>query len=161
MHQCQCDCSRRQYDKQEVHGPHRSPEKPALINEYIWAKLWLHIIISWNWTSSSGGKDFQISWMYFYNFVFISLWKKAWTFNMNKPKSSSPKDAFYHGLVEIGPVVLEKIFKFNVYSLFRTYLPLEKDGPLRLYKFEYPSPKYLIRSKFAWNLPTDSGKEDF
>ena len=99
--------------------------------------------------------------MYFYNFVFIFLWKKAWTFNMNKPKSSSPKDAFYHGLVEIGPVVLEKIFKFNVYSLFRTYLPLEKDGPLRLYKFEYPSPKYLIRSKFAWNLPTDSGKEDF
>ena len=37
------------------------------------------------------------------------------------------------GLVEIGPVVLEKIFKFvNVFLLFRYYLTLEKGSALHL-----------------------------
>ena len=55
---------------------------------------------------------------------------------------------FIHGcfvpsLVEIGLVVLEKrIFIFiNVFSLFRSYLPLEKDRALHLNKLEFPSPK--------------------
>ena len=40
-------------------------------------------------------------------------------------------------LVEIGSVVLEKIFFLvNVFSLFRNYLPLEKDGALHLNKVE-------------------------
>ena len=47
-------------------------------------------------------------------------------------------------LVVIGPVVLEKIFKFcivDVLSLFRNYLPLEKDRALHLNKLESLSPK--------------------
>ena len=40
-------------------------------------------------------------------------------------------------LVEIDPVVLEKIFNFvNVFSLFRNYLPLEKGGALHLNKLD-------------------------
>ena len=47
-------------------------------------------------------------------------------------------------LVEIGSVVLEKkiFFNFvNVFSLFRNYLPFEKDGALHLNKLDFPSPK--------------------
>ena len=46
-------------------------------------------------------------------------------------------------LVEIVPVVLEKIFLISsiVFSLFRNYLLLEKGGGLHLYKLEIPSPK--------------------
>ena len=76
----------------EAHRPHRLPEKPVQIKEYNWAKLWLHINISWSWPRSSGGEDFKISWMYFCNFFIISLWKKAWPFNMNKLKSFSPRN---------------------------------------------------------------------
>ena len=49
-------------------------------------------------------------------------------------------------LVEIGPVVLEKIFiNFdNVFSIFRNYLPLEKGGALHLNKLESPSPKNVL-----------------
>ena len=45
-------------------------------------------------------------------------------------------------LVEIGPVVLEKIFlNFgNVLLLFRNYLPLEKGRELHLKKLESPLP---------------------
>ena len=39
-------------------------------------------------------------------------------------------------------MVLEKIFKFrHVFSLFRNFLPLEKDWALYLNKFEFPLPK--------------------
>ena len=50
---------------------------------------------------------------------------------------------FVLSLVEIGTVVLEKIFKnfVSVYLLFRTYPPLEKDRALHLNKLESPSPK--------------------
>ena len=52
---------------------------------------------------------------------------------------------FVPSLVEIGPVVLEKIEDFfnfvNVFSLFRNYLSLKKDGTLHLNKLESPSPK--------------------
>ena len=46
-------------------------------------------------------------------------------------------------LVEIGPVVLEKIFFtfVSVFSLFRNYLPFDKGGALHLNKLESPSPK--------------------
>ena len=30
---------------------------------------------------------------------------------------------------------------FSVFLLFRNYLPLERDNPLHLYKFEFPQPK--------------------
>ena len=53
--------------------------------------------------------------------------------HLNKFESPSPKDALIvPSLVEIGLVVLEKIFKFSqcIFPIFRNYLPLEKDGAL-------------------------------
>ena len=45
-------------------------------------------------------------------------------------------------LVKIGPVVLEKIFKyFCIFLLFSYYLPLEKGAALHLNKLESPPPK--------------------
>ena len=45
-------------------------------------------------------------------------------------------------LVEIGPVVMEKIFQIRQYIFeFRNYLPLETCGPLHLNKLEFPSHK--------------------
>ena len=43
-------------------------------------------------------------------------------------------------LVEIGPVVLEKSFKFRQ-CIFAIYLPLEKVKARHLNKREFPSPK--------------------
>ena len=50
------------------------------------------------------------------------------------------------GLLEIGPVVLEKILRrfldvVNVFSLFHNYLPLDKGLALYLNKLESLSPK--------------------
>ena len=57
--------------------------------------------------------------------------------HLNKLESPTPKDA----LVEIGPVVLEKILKIcQCISLFRNYLPLEKGGAFHLNKLESTSP---------------------
>jgi hypothetical protein len=45
-------------------------------------------------------------------------------------------------LIEIGLLVLEKIFKiFSVFLLFCDYLPLEKSNPLHLNNLESPPPK--------------------
>ena len=63
-----------------------------------------------------------------------------------------PKDrCFVPRLVEIGPVVLEKKFLnfTNVLSLFRNYLPLEKDMALHLNKLESPTPKDALCAKFG------------
>ena len=60
--------------------------------------------------------------------------------------------------IEISPVVLEKIFLnfVNVFSLFRSYLPLEKGEALNLSKLESHLPKdvlYQVRLKLAhWFL---------
>ena len=87
-------------------------------------------------------KTFLISSMYFRRFLIISPWKRAglfiWT-NLN----SLHQGCFVPSLVEIGPVVLEKIFFtfVSVFSLFRNYLPFDKGGALHLNKLESPSPK--------------------
>ena len=48
-------------------------------------------------------------------------------------------------LVEIGPVILKRTLNFiNVFSLFRNYLPLEKDRAFHLKKLESLSPKNVL-----------------
>ena len=52
--------------------------------------------------------------------------EKGRALHLNKLGSPSPKDASVPSLVEIGPVVLEKIFKFRQYIFaICNYLPLE------------------------------------
>ena len=47
---------------------------------------------------------------------------------MKKLKSSSPKDAFYQSLVEIGPVILGKIFLISMYFRYFLVISLRKKG---------------------------------
>ena len=50
----------------------------------------------------------------------------------------------------------------NVFSLFRNYLLLEKEGALHLNKIEWsPLLKDDFCFKFGWNWPSGSGEEDF
>ena len=56
---------------------------------------------------------------------------------------------------------IEDVFKFvNVFSLFRNYLPLEKDRALHLNKLDFLSPKDIC-AKFGWNWSSGSGVEYF
>ena len=112
--------SHEEKEKQEAHGPHRSPEKTVQIIKQIWL---YHNIDSENKEKTLWefiGSSFEQTWIPFTQGCFV------------------PR------LVEIGPVVLEKkILKFRkcVFSLFRNYLPLEKGWALHLNKLESPSPK--------------------
>ena len=91
-------------------------------------------------------KIFLISSMYFRHFINISPWKRVgpliWTnlnplhprmlcdkFGWNWPSGSEEEDFLYF---------------VNVFSLFRNYLPLEKDSALHLNKLESPSPKNAL-----------------
>ena len=57
----------------------------------------------------------------------------------------STQGCFVPGLVEIGPVVLEKnINIFNIILHFRSYLPLEKGVAIHLNKLESPPPKAAL-----------------
>ena len=49
-------------------------------------------------------------------------------------------------LVEIGPVVLEKINFINVFLLFRNYFPLDKGVVLHWNKVESPTPRKYVPS---------------
>ena len=88
-------------------------------------------------------RRFLISSMYFRYVLIISLWKRTgpfiWT-NLNPlhPRTLCAKFGWNwpSGSGE------EDFFNFvNEFSLFRDYLPLEKDGALHLNKLDYPSPK--------------------
>ena len=64
------------------------------------------------------------------------------------------RECFVPSWIEIGPVVLEKIFLnfINVFSLFRNYLPLQKGGTLHLNNLESILPKdalYKVWLKLA------------
>ena len=54
------------------------------------------------------------------------------------------KECFVPGLVEIGPVVLKKMFFTNIFLLFHYYLSLEKHVALHLNKLKLSSPKNAL-----------------
>ena len=73
------------------------------------------------------------------NFVIISWCKKVLPFHLKELKSSSTGMGwFLLSLVEMGPVVLKKIF---LCPLFRNYLRMEKEEALYLNNVESPSQK--------------------
>ena len=112
--------------EQEAFGPHRSPVKPVKINININSKLWLYhsddvkrrknnhllFIITWSFLQNLESLSpktalcqFYISSMYFCCFVIIFPLKRAMSFirtNLN-PLC----------LLEIGPYILDKIFKIS------------------------------------------------
>ena len=53
-------------------------------------------------------------------------------------------ECFVSSLVEIGQVVLKKMFFINIFLLFHYYLSLEKHVALHLNKLEFRSPKNAL-----------------
>ena len=98
--------------------------------------------------------------MFFRYFVIISPWKRVGPFIWT---NFIPfiQGCFVQSLVEIGSLVLKKIFKnLSIYfCYFVFYLPLKKGRALHFKKFESPSPKDTW-AKFGWNWPSDSGEEE-
>ena len=86
----------------------------------------------------------------FFNFVnAFSLFRnyllleKSGALHLNKLESPLPKNDFGRFWLKMAKWFWTRIFFLvvNVFSEFRNYLPLEKDGALHLNKLESPSPK--------------------
>ena len=84
--------------------------------------------------------------MYLSYFVIISPWEKGGALHLNKLESPSPKDALCQVWLKLAQLFWRRrFFKFvKVFSQFRNYLPLEKDGALHLSKLESPSPNNAL-----------------
>ena len=82
--------------------------------------------------------------MYLFYFVIISSWTRAWPFiwtNLNPLYPRMPCAKFDCNW----PSGLRRFLKFiNVFSLFRSYLPLEKGVVLPLNKLVFPLPKNAL-----------------
>ena len=76
----------------------------------------------------------------FYNYLPL---EKGRVLHLNKLESPSPKDASCQVWLKLAQWFCREALLnfFNVFSLFRNYLPLEKGGALHLNKLEFPSPK--------------------
>ena len=74
--------------------------------------------------------------------LLLSLWELNGS-SLNKIESLSLKDAFCQVCLKLAQwFSRRRFFNFvNVFSLFRTYLPLQKGGALHLNKIESPSAK--------------------
>ena len=175
---------KRVIDKQESHGPHRSPEKTTcMIISSCWLREektiinfmtfhWFFICTNlnslyprmlcakfdWNWPSGSGDEDFLISSMYFRYFVIISPWKRAGSFIWINLNPLYPRMLW---LKLAQWFWIRRCLKFiNVFSLFPNYLPLERTGLFIWTNLNLLHPR-MHCAKFDWNWPSDSGEEDF
>ena len=112
---------------------------------------------SWNWLS--GSINFVHVFSLFRNYLPL---EKDRAPHLNKLDSPSPKNAlcqvwlklvqwfledFYQGCNQVWLKLAQWLWRirylnfFNIFSLFRNYLPWEKGGVLHLNKLEPPSPK--------------------
>ena len=120
--------------KQEAHGPHRSSEKTVQINKHIYIITLIKRI----------------------KITLLTLWEFI-VFSFEEIESPSPKDALCQDWLKLAQWLWRReFFKFNVFSLFRNYLPLEKSRALHLNKLESPSPEdalcqvWLILARWYW-----------
>ena len=118
--------------KQEVHGPHRSPEKTVQINKHIW--LYHNVDEEKKKT-------------------LLTLWDLLVP-QLNKLESPSSKSVLCQVWLKLTRWFWRRgFFNFvNVFSLFHNYLLLEKGGTLHLNKLASPSPKdalYQVWLKLA------------
>ena len=75
-----------------------------------------------------------------YDYIITLIKRRKNNINL---ESTSPKDALCQDWLKLAQWFWRRrLFNFvNVFSLFRNYVPLEKDGALHLYKLESPSPR--------------------
>ena len=94
----------------------------------------------------------------FHNYIPL---EKGGTLLLNKLESPSPKDALCQVWLKLAQwFCRRRFFNFvNVFSLFRTYLPLEMGGPFIWTNLNSLLPRMLC-SKFGWNRNSGS-EEDF
>ena len=135
-----------------------------------------HFSKNWNVGFLPTGEESDLFFLHGFlrHFVFISFLEKGWALFFNKNEYPLPKDVLYQVVVEIHPVILEKIFGVflcgfffftifkNVFSLFFYYLPFEKGVALHLNKqFTTPTTtttttmttdngQYVIKKKLTW-----------
>ena len=97
--------------------------------------------------------------MYFCSFVIISQCKKVWPFQLNKLKSSLPRDIFCQVWLKLVQWFWRRRFFLNrecFFLLFHNYLPLEKGGALHLKNSHHSR---MFCAKFGWNWPSCSGED--
>ena len=99
----------------------------------------------WNLSSGSWVEDFYISSKYFRYFL-IMEWHGKWAFIWTNLNTLHIQGCFVPSFIEIGSVVLEKIFKFGqwIFYLFRYYLSLEIMVALYLNKLISLLPLYIL-----------------
>ena len=125
--------------KQEVHGPHRSPEKTVQIIKQIWL---YHNVDSENKEKTLWefiGSSFEQAWIPFTQGCLVSR------------------------LVEIDSVVLEKkIFKFIqcIFPICVIISPWKRAGPF-IWTNLNPLQLRMLCAKFGWNWPCGFVEEDF
>ena len=106
--------------------------------------------IHWNWFSDSGEEDFVISSMYFCYFVIISLRGKGLSSSFEKTWIPFIQACFVPSFVEIGQVVLKKMFLFFLFCPFRYYISLEKFA-------HHPR---MLCAKFGWKGLSGSREDE-
>jgi hypothetical protein len=106
-------------------------------------------------------------------FVIIFHLKRMWPFIFEQFRIPFSEGWFIQSLIEIGQLVLEKIFfNFSVFLLFCDYFSLEKSNSFHLNNSESPPPKddlcqvWLKLAKWFWrrrqkckSLQTDGGTD--
>ena len=96
-------------DKQEAHGLHRSPEKPVHINENIWIKQWFYIyhgigpVVLKKTILKFCQCNFPLLLLSPFGNKHGTSFKQTWI--------PFTKGCYVPRLVEIGPLVLEKIIE--------------------------------------------------
>ena len=141
---CMSNCDSRTLGTlwREVHGPHRSSEKPFKS---------INICERYEYTIRLFKRKKSQS--PFWKCKWPLIWKK-------KLESRLPKEAFCRVWLKLTWCFWRRFINCpNVFSLFLYYLLWKKGTTLYLSRLESPLPKSLC-DKFAWNWPRRSG-EDF
>ena len=114
----------------------------------------------WNWPCDSGEGFFFISSLYFHSFVIIPFGKSCGP-SFEKTWIPLTHGCFVPSMVEIGPMILEKVFlSSSLYChsfVFCYYLPLENGVVLHLNKLKSLH-SMMLCTTFDWNEPSGSGE---
>ena len=89
------------------------------------------------------------------------LYENLLVLHLNKLESPSSKDALCQVWLKLAQWFWRRRFLnlVNVFSLFRNYLPLEKDGAF-IWRNLNPLHPRMLCAKFGWIWPIGSGEED-
>ena len=138
---------------------HLFDEWSLLVKPWVQFTLWCFVLakFGWNWHNCFWEKVFYTYIMYFGSFVIIFTWKRAWSFiwtNLNH----LPQEYFVPGLVEIGPMVLEKTNSKFHQCIFAISIIISTWERTWTFIWTNLNSLYLKMRcvQFSWNLPSGS-----